>query len=176
MKKIIALAAILSLFSMSSQAGEIGVLDIEQIVKESDAMKYVQNKITDKQEEYQKDIDKKQSALEKEQKRIEAKKNILSADAFEKKVKEFEEEVRELKDFVEKRQNTLRKASLDSMGKINDEIKEIITDISKERGFDIIIPASQALYYKEKYDISEEVLKRLNKKLTKVPVTFSIGR
>ena len=58
------------------------------------------------------------------------------------------------------------------MSKVNDKIKDIIAEISKEKELDVIIPAAQALYYKDNLDISEEVLKRLNKKITKIDVKF----
>jgi Skp family chaperone for outer membrane proteins len=58
------------------------------------------------------------------------------------------------------------------MSKVNDEIKTIIADISKEKSLDLIVPAAQTLYYKDELDISNEVLKRLNKEVTKVKVSF----
>ena len=58
------------------------------------------------------------------------------------------------------------------MGKVNDKIKDIIADIAKEKDFEVIIPSSQTLYYKDALDISNEVLKKLNKKITKADVKF----
>ena len=77
-----------------------------------------------------------------------------------------------MKTFVDKKQNSLKKASLDSMSKVNDKIKDIIAEISKEKELDVIVPAAQTLYFKDELDISDEVLKRLNKKITKVDVKF----
>ena len=171
MKKYL-LTAILVLFAANANAGAIGILDVEKIVKESAAMKDIQNKVTKKQDEYQKEVTKKQNALEAEQKKIEGKKNVLSKEAMEKEVAAFEKKVEDLKTFVDKKQNSLKKASLDGMGKVNDKIKDIITDISKEKDFDMIVPSAQALYYKDELDISAEVLTRLNKKITKVDVKF----
>ncbi|MES2961893.1 MAG: OmpH family outer membrane protein [Pseudomonadota bacterium] len=171
-KKLIALSAVFAFISFNASAGGIGILDVEKIVKESSAMRDIQGKVSKKQDEYQKEVTKKQSALEAEQKKIEGKKNILSKEAFEKEGKEFEKKVEDLKAFVEKKQNVLKKASMDSMGKVNDRIKDIIADISKEKELDVIIPAAQALYYKDDLDISAEVLTRLNKKITKVDVKF----
>jgi Skp family chaperone for outer membrane proteins len=73
---------------------------------------------------------------------------------------------------LNKKQNSLKKASLDSMSKVNDKIKDIIAEIAKEKEFDVIVPASQTLYYKDGLDVSDEVLKKLNKKITKVDVKF----
>jgi outer membrane protein len=171
-KHLITIAAVFALFSFNASAGGIAVLDVEKIVKESVSMKDIQNKISKKQDEYQKEVTKKQNALEAEQKKIEGKKNVLSKDALDKEVVAFEKKVEDLKAFVDKRQNSLKKASLDAMGKVNDKIKDIITDISKEKDLDLIVPSAQALYYKDELDISAEVLSRLNKKITKVDVKF----
>ena len=61
---------------------------------------------------------------------------------------------------------------MDSMGKVNDKIKDIIAEISKEKDIELIVPTSQTLFYKDEMDISAEVLKKLNKKITKVDVKF----
>ena len=82
-KHLLALSAIFALFATSANAGGIGILDVEKIVKESVAMRDIQNKITKKQDEYQKEVTKKQSALEAEQKKLEGKKNMLSKEALE---------------------------------------------------------------------------------------------
>jgi outer membrane protein len=170
---ILLISTIFYSFSYNANAAEIAVIDVEKIIKESKVMRYIQRNINDKQNQYQKEVESKQGKLEKEQKLVEGKRNILSQEAFNKEVKEFDGKVDELKTYVDRRQNSLKKASLEAMSKVNDEIKEIISDLSKENGYDIIIPASQALFYKDKYDISEEVLKRLNKKITKVKIKFN---
>jgi outer membrane protein len=172
MKKTLLVAAAFALASINANAGGIGILDVEKIVKESSAMRDIQSKVTKKQDEYQKEVTKKQNELEADQKRIEGKKNVLSKEAMEKESKSFEKKVDDLKTFVDKKQNSLKKASLDSMSKVNDKIKDIIAEISKEKELDVIVPAAQTLYFKDELDISDEVLKRLNKKITKVDVKF----
>jgi outer membrane protein len=171
-KSFLTITAVVALFSFNASAAGVGILDVEKIVKESSAMRDIQSKVSKKQDEYQKEVTKKQNELESEQKRIEGKKNVLSKEAFEKETKAFEKKIDDLKTFVDKKQNSLKKASMDSMSKINDKIKDIITEIAKEKEFDAIVPASQTLYYKDELDVSEEVLKRLNKKITKVDVKF----
>lgn len=171
-KSLIALTTIFALFSFNAGATNIGVLDVKKILKESTAMNFIQNKITKKQKEYQKQVDKKQKSLEKAQKKLESKKNILSKAALNKEIKAFEKKVAGLKKLVDRKQNSLQKASANGMSKVNDKIKDIIAEISQEKGIDIIIPSTQALFYKDELDISAEVLARLNKKITKVKVRF----
>lgn len=171
-KNFIALAAVFMLLSLNANAANIAVLDVEKIVKESVAMVDIQKKVTKKQEEYQKEVNAKQKELEAEQKKLEGKKTVLAADAFEKEMKKFEGKVDQLKELVDKKQNSLKKASVDAMGKVNDDIKTIIAELSKEKSLDLIVPAGQTLFYKDEMDVSAEVLKRLNKKVTKVNVNF----
>ena len=171
-KTFVVFAAIFAIFAFNANAAEIGILDVEKIVKDSSAMRDVQSKISKKQDEYQKEVTKKQNELEADQKRIESKKTVLSQEALEKETKAFEKKIDDLKTFVDKKQNSLKKASLDAMSKVNDKIKDIIADIAKEKELEVIIPASQTLYFKDNLDVSDEVLKRLNKKITKVDVKF----
>jgi Skp family chaperone for outer membrane proteins len=151
---------------------QIGVLDVDKIIQESSAVVDIQKKVDAKKVAYETEINKKQSQLEVEQKKLEDKKITLSKEAFEKEVKGFETKVDDLKTYIDRKQNSLKKASIDAMGKVNDKVKTIVSDIAKEKELDTIIPASQTLYFKDELDITAEVLSRLNKKITKVEVKF----
>jgi outer membrane protein len=173
MKKFTAiLFAVMFCLNTAAIAGNIAIIDVEDVLKNSLVMKDIQNKVTKKQDEYQKDVNKKQTALEAEEKALNSKKSVLSKEALDTEAKNFEKKVIALKEFVDQKQNILKKASLESMNKVNEKIKEIITQISKEKDLDLILPASQVLYYKDEMDISEIVLKSLNKKITKSDIKF----
>jgi outer membrane protein len=171
-KYFVTLLAAFSMFSLGANAGDVGIIDVDQIMKESAVMRDIQSKIEKKQDEYQKQVQKKQEELESEQKRIEGKRSLLSKEAFDKETEAFEKKLDDLKTFVDKRQNSLKKASIDAMSKVNDKVKDIIADIAKEKNLDVIVPASQTLYYKDGLEVTEEVLAKLNKKITKVDVKF----
>ena len=153
-------------------AAQIGVLDVDKIIQESSAVVDIQKKVDAKKIAYENEINKKQSQLESEQKKLEDKKITLSKEAFEKEVKGFEAKVDDLKTYIDRKQNSLKKASIDAMSKVNDKVKTIVSEIAKEKELDTIIPASQTLYFKDELDITAEVLSRLNKKITKVEVKF----
>ena len=171
-KKLLGLVALSLFISQTALASDIGVLDLEQIIKDSKAMRDIQTKVNKKQDDYQKEITKKQNDLEAEQKVIEGKKNVLSKEGFEKEIQKFEKKVDELKNYVDRKQNSLKKASIESMSKVNEIVKEIVDDIAKDRGFKIIVSASQTIYFNDTLDVTEEVLTKLDKKITKVDVKF----
>ncbi len=170
--KFFTIASIAFLTINSASASNIAILDLEKIIKDSKAMRDIQAKVNKKQDEYQKEVSKKQSDLESEQKTIEGKKSVLSKDGFEKEVQKFEKKVDDLKTYVDRKQNSLKKASMESMSKVNEIIKDIIAEIAKDKNYNVIIPASQTVFFEDGLDISEEVLKKLDKKITKVEVKF----
>jgi outer membrane protein len=154
----------------NARATNIAVVDIENVLKNSDAMKDAQKKIGAKQASFQKEIDKLQESLEKESKKIAAKKGALSEEGFNKEQEKFSKKVDSLKELVTSRQDSLKKSSLDIITKVNSKIKEVVEEIKEEKNFDIIINSQSAIYYQDDLDVSEDVLKRLNKKLSKVDV------
>jgi Skp family chaperone for outer membrane proteins len=166
----------LALYFLTSQnialASQFGVLDVDKIIQESSAVVDIQKKVDTKKIAYEAEINKKQSQLESEQKKLEDKKITLSKEAFEKEIKNFEKKVDDLKTYIDRKQNSLKKASIDAMSKVNDKVKTIVSDIAKEKELDVIIPTSQTLYFKDELDITADVLSQLNKKITKVDVKF----
>jgi Skp family chaperone for outer membrane proteins len=148
------------------------VIDAERVLKESLAMTDIQNKVVKKQDEYQKEVNKKQNALEDEKKKIENKKNIVSKDKFTKEEQAFAKKVEDFKNYVEKRQGVLQKSSLEAVSKVNDVLKKVVSDIAKEKSLQMVISNSQVLFYEDAVDISAEVITRLNKAIDKVEVNF----
>jgi outer membrane protein len=150
----------------------IAVIDAEKVLKESLAMTDIQNKVVKKQEEYQKEVNKKQNSLEEEKRKIESKKNTLSKEKFAKEEQVFNKKVEDFKNYVEKRQNTLQKSSLEAVSKVNEVLKKVVSDIAKEKSFQVVLNNSQAIFYEESIDISVDVISKLNKAIEKVEVKF----
>ena len=69
MKKLFLAIPVICLLSLNAKATNIAIIDAEKTLKESLAMKDIQSKIIKKQDEYQKEINKKQLELEAEQKK-----------------------------------------------------------------------------------------------------------
>ena len=50
---------------------------------------------------------------------------------------------------------------------ITDELTKIVSNISAEEGYEVVVAKHLLLFSKDSIDISDEVLKRLNKKMAK---------
>jgi len=174
---LLSLAAILLLATAPAQAQDaaatrIAVVNVQLIMRDSLAAKSVREQLEAKQKAFQNDLAKKEEALQKEDQELSKQRNALSKEAFEKKAQEFRSKATSAQKEVAAKKATLDGAFDRALGDIQKAVGDIITSLSKEKNFAMAIPTSQILYADPALDITEEVLKRLDKSLPKVDVKF----
>ncbi|MDG2416836.1 MAG: OmpH family outer membrane protein [Pelagibacterales bacterium] len=148
----------------------IGIIDINKVLTESkaaiDATKQI-DKIQKNSEEESKSED---DLIIKERERLIEQQSVMAPEAFEVKVADFEKKVQ---NYQIERQEKLRK--LDQMvqmarAKILDEVKPIINEYAKEVGITVILEKNAVVMSADEMDMTEEVIKILNKNLPKIKV------
>ncbi len=88
---------------------------------------------------------------------------LLSEKAKAEKQAILEEKARKLDEFNRKTQDELMKERNDMLAGILKDIEGVISVYSKEQGYDIVLNSRTLLYGKPEYDVTEEILKRVNK-------------
>ena len=148
----------------------IGIIDINKVLTESkaaiDATKQIE-KIQKKSEEESKSED---ELIINERERLIEQQSVMAPEAFEVKVADFEKKVQT---YQVERQEKLRK--LDQMvqmarAKILDEVKPIINEYAKEVGITVILEKNAVVMSADEMDMTEQVIKILNKNLPKIKV------
>jgi len=176
MKKLLSIFTIVIVFLMVSNANatNIAIIDIEQVVENSVAMKGVHKKLTSKKEKMQKELEKEESALNAKRDDIAGKSSILSKEALNDKMADFQQDVVAFQKKVREREDALQHAYMGAVGEITEEIKTIVKEMKSDEkyNFDVAITSSVAVYSDESLDISAEVLKRLNKKVKSVQLSI----
>lgn len=172
MKKyiIIGLIALFSSVSVQATAATVAVVDMQKILQESTAAKNIRQQINSKRDAYQAQITKEEENLRNEEKKIAEKRSALSPEAFEQERKKFNDKFVKVQRNVQEKRSKLDLALKQSLSIVNKNVIDIISELSKEHGFEIAIPTQQILYAGSALDITSEVLKRLNGKLPKVKV------
>lgn len=164
--------ALLALPLPAAAQSKIAVVNLQAVLRESTAAKSIRSQIDGKRASYQEQISKQEEKLRKEEQDIKNQVSVLSADALEKKKKEFAGKVADMKRSAQNKMNQLQQAYGKAMGEVQKTIFDIIKEMSKEKGFEVAIPTASLLYADESLDISQEILDRLNKKLSNVNVTI----
>ena len=88
---------------------------------------------------------------------------LLSEKAKAEKQGAIDIKIKALQEYDNKTRNDLMKDRNDMLGGIMKDIEKIVTDYAKASGYDFVLNSRMLLYGAEQYDMTAEVLTRLNK-------------
>ena len=149
----------------------IGVIDINKILSDSDAAISAAEDIEKIALEIESEIKSSDEDIIKEQNSLIESQSIMAPEAFESKRIEYEKKVQK---YNNERQSKLMKIDeliAISRNDILNAIKPILEEISNEKGITIILEKTSIMLNAEKMDITNEVLKKLNKSLPSINVS-----
>lgn len=174
MRKILFVAlAMASLIAQPALADvTIGIVNAAKIMQDSKAATSVRTQLQAKQKSFQAELDAKEKDLLAEDQGLVKQKDKMDKDAFDKKVKAFRDKAAEAQRQVQDKKAQLDKAFSASLEEIQKNLIDVVKQISAERKLNLVIAASQVLYGDQSFDITDEVLKRLDAKLPNVVVKF----
>ena len=150
----------------------VGVLDLNRVLLDAKAAKGATEKIDKIAKEIENELINSDEKMIKEQNKLVEAQSIMAPEAFELKRKEYEEKVQ---NYNIERQNKLisiEKLVESSRNEILDKLKPILEEISETKGITIILEKGTVLLNAETMDITDEVIKALNKELPKIEVSL----
>lgn len=154
--------------------GAFGIMNMDGILKDSVAGEDILNTVSAKRKEYEALIAKEEAALKKEKEDIVKKRDKMAEGEFEAQRKSFEQKATTAFKKVQERKQTLDYAFNQSMTKLREEALKIAAEIARARGLEAVFNDDAVILAETSYDISPEVLERLNKDVKKVPVNFTL--
>ncbi|MCM8784982.1 MAG: OmpH family outer membrane protein [Candidatus Omnitrophica bacterium] len=163
MKKILFFLSFMSI-CLLAQNSKIGYIDIKKVFDNYEEAKKTEANFKKEVDEAQKDLDKLEGEVKKMQEDYEKKKNMMKPEEQTKKENELKGKIQELsKKYLETKQR------LDERGKtlenqIFENIKKAISEYAKKNGYSIVVDSRMILYGEDAVDLTEEIIKILNKK------------
>lgn len=147
---LVALSAVLAVApaARAQAAGVVGKVDTQKVFQNYKDAQEAQSRFRREAQAYQEELADDQKKLE------EAKKAKKPEDEIAKMQKRFEEDLKPKKSRVEALDRELS-------GKIKKDIEQVIADVAKSKGIATVLDKQVVLY--GGVDLSDEVLKRLNK-------------
>ena len=149
----------------------IGVIDINKILSDADAAIIAAKQIEEIAIDIENEIKLSDEEIIKEQNLLIESQTIMAPEAFESKRNEYEVK---LQKYNNERQSKLMKIDeliAVSRNDILNAVKPILEEISNEKGITIILEKASIMLNAEKMDITNEVLKKLNKLLPTIEVS-----
>ena len=153
-----------------ANAEKIVYIDMDKIMQISKAGKEAISKINDQKK---KDVSKFQK-IEKELKSREddliTKKNVISAEEFNKKLENLSKEINNYRNLRQEAIDLSTKSRLNASADFAEKIKPILADYASENNIDMIIQKKNIIMGKTDLDITNEILKIVDKKINKLKV------
>ena len=150
----------------------IAIVDLNLILSDSKAAKNA----TKQFEEIQKSTEDKIIASDKkmldDRNKLIEQQSVIAPEAFELKAKDYE---KKLQEYQADKQNKLRKLEgvlQKARNEILENVKPILEDLSKELGVTVILEKNSVLLSANNMDITNDVIKKLNKELPKIKVSL----
>ena len=150
----------------------IAIVDLNLILSESKAAKDATKQFEAIQKSTEDTMISSDKKMLDERNKLIEQQSVIAPEAFELKAKDYENK---LQDYQADKQNKLRKLEgilQKARNEILENVKPILEDLSKELGVTVILEKNSVLLSANNMDITDDVIKKLNKKLPKIKVTL----
>lgn len=148
----------------------IAILDFQQVMRDSSAAKDIRRQIEIHRKSYQANIKRAEGKLREEEESLKRQRATMAPEVFAKRRRAFETKVIALQRKVQDRTRALDKARGRAMEELRKPVRKLVSDLAKERGYNIVVD-NRHIYIKiEGYDITPEVLRRLDAKVPRIAV------
>ena len=157
-----------SLATAQDRPPSIGIVDVQKILRDSQASRSLHPQIEKLRKNYQTSVRKRETELRKASQELQRQRAILSSQAFAKRRNDYEEKARKAQVDFQQRKRRIDNAYGAAMRVIQKSMVVAAAKIAEERNFDIVLPKSLVLLADQKLDITGEVLRRIDKSLPSV--------
>ncbi|MBR1778790.1 MAG: OmpH family outer membrane protein [Alphaproteobacteria bacterium] len=169
-KKIGLSIALVSLFfADTAMAEKIGFINDPELAQKSTALQGLQMQRDKMLAVLKVDIEKEAKGILEQKQKLEEESSKLSKAELGKRLDEIDTSERELKTHAQEAAAELQKNFLEAAVSVKETaINPVVAELAKEKEFDAVLNAANAFYIQNGLDITEEAIKRVNKKMPKV--------
>jgi outer membrane protein len=163
----LALVALWGGQAWAAQSLKIGVVDVQQVLNQSQRGQVVKQKLEQERIGRQKDLDARQQELVKLQGEYEKQAPVLSEQAKREKKEGLERRFRDARRIAEDANRDFDKKVREAEMETTREIFAVIQEYGKDQGFSVILERSSIVFGAATVDVTAEVIKRYDGKPAK---------
>lgn len=154
-----------------SQTSSIGVIDVQKVLRSSVAARSIRPQMEKLKANYQRRFKQSEADLLKAKQDLERERAILP-EGFAERRKAFEQRVSATQRQVQAVNRMLDRALANAMRQVHKTLRDITQKLAKERSLQLVMPKRGLIFYDKRFDITQEVARRLNKRLPRVEVVM----
>jgi len=153
--------------SWAAQAIKIGVVDVQQVLNQSQRGQAVKQKLEQERLGRQKDLDVRQQELVKLQAEYEKQAPVLSEQAKREKKEAVERRFRDSRRVAEDANRDFEKKVREAEMETTREIFAVIQEYGKDQGFSVVLERSSIIFGAPAVDVTADIIKRYDGKAAK---------
>jgi len=167
MKKLPFLCLFLLLLGTSvglAKEVKIAVIDLQQVVRKSEAGQQALAKLQAKFDSLKKQLEAKEEELRKFKEELEKKAPLLSPEAREEKEREYQKMLREYQAQREDAQYEMKQAEQKALQPIMKDLEQVVKKMAKEEGYDLLLEKRMPGIYwtSQAIDITDHIVELYN--------------
>jgi Skp family chaperone for outer membrane proteins len=151
----------------------IAVIDVQRILQESLAAQSVQKQLEMQRAHFQTETDKEENELRQAEQDLNKERDHLAPTDYTDREQQLNQRFLAVENHVQSRRRVLDQAFSDSMNAVRDNLLRIVQTVAGERGANLVLVKQQALWMDKAFDVTDEVLNRLNRQLPQVAVKMA---
>lgn len=152
------LAGIWSTKPVQAEGMKIGVVDVQQVIRECAAGKDTTRRLKQKQDERTSDLGVRKSEIAALKKSIAALDPVLEKEELDKKKAELNTKTKALKDIEARFGRQIRDINSKQSSSVRNDVLRIIEQVGRKNGFALIVEKNQALFSGGAADITSQVI------------------
>ena len=154
----------------SFSSNKIVFLDMNKVLNNSDAGKYINDELKKKDEIYRKNIRELENSIKKDDEDISAKKNLLNQDELNNKITELNNKIKKYQEQVNNNRKDLETLKIKYTKVLLEKLKPILSDYSKKNSVSLIIDKKNIVIGINDLNITDDIIKILDNNVKKIDI------
>ena len=150
----------------------IAVLDVQKVLRRAKAAKGIRVAMEARRKVFEEEITKERQKLRVVEEQLQKQSTILSPEAINDKRRLLENNVSNLRRKAEQKRGILNRAFNGATQELRQEMAKVLAGLMKERNITITLARKAVLVFDQRLNVTEEVLKRLDKNLSNIKIDF----
>lgn len=148
----------------------VAIVDVQHLLSQAAAMKGVEAQIKEMQKGFQSEITEQEQELRAKDEELQGQRNVLAPEVLAQRERALEEQFLQIRQLAENRNRQLTSAKINAVNTFNEALVEVVTEIARDEGYDMVLVKAQVVYVAEAFDITQEALERINERVPSLKV------
>jgi len=154
----------------------IAIVDLDRIMQESVAYQKAASQIEKMRQHTGDELRQRENELRDAEAELGRQQRLVTAEVFEQKRREFQKQVSDAQQLAQIKKRELDTASNSAIGQLKNAIAQIVSEVARERGANLVLPRAAVVLESAGFDVSGEVVERVNQKVPSVTVATTTAK